>query len=345
MRNLFLIARTVFFCILVYLHTLSIGFAAWNISAIKSAGLSMSGAPLFIIFNACTMFFFLLIAIAELAVPSAQTAQVGFECGWTALLAVIQLAAAIDVTVNGPPDYCSAPGLLAVCSSSTVLVAIAWASSTILMIYFLTLFITSVSHSSTYGAVWWTTVYTMPWFENPYAVKVDFPASSAPPRPIPPRSPYENPCFKAHDDHLPLTPPSVPFTKTYQTDLESFRSETRPRADSNLTSTKSEDSCKPGWAKRVNTRRGVDPPFSPFPNAAKRISRALKSYWTGESTVPPTPPPKPSLPVPDNLNGGFIDCHRASYGHFPNDVDDMDLPIARTHMREWVKAERAVLAH
>jgi len=218
--------------------------------------------------------------------------------------------------------------------------------------YFLVLFITATSHYGTYGAVWSTTVYNMPWFENPHAVKVDFYPRAAPLQVVRPKSPedYENPVFKAHENddeghNLPLTPPSVPFTQQYNVNIEACGILTRSRTSSEPTTTSNTEGSRPNWAKRVNTRRGVDLPFSPVPNAAKRMSRALKSYWSGATTVPPTPPPKPELPVPENLNGGFIDCHRASYGHFPEDVPDIDLPIARTHMTEWVKAERAVLAH
>ncbi|KAI0341787.1 hypothetical protein BDW22DRAFT_275489 [Trametopsis cervina] len=327
MRNSFLIARTVFFCILVYLNILGIGFAAWNVHAQTAAGLSVSGAPIFIIFNA------------------ARTAQVAFECGWTAVLSILQLAAAVDVSINGPPDYCSAPSLIAVCSSSTALTALSWASSTILMMYFLTLFITSVSHYGTYRGVWWTTVYNVPWFDNSHAVNVAFPSEGPAIPAKDPSSPYENPVFRAHEDNLPLTPPHVPFAQRDNIDLERA-------SHSGNGSSVSLDSCRPVWAKSVKTRRGVDPPFSSIPGAAQRISRALKSYWSGATNVPPTPPPKPSLPLPDHLSSnsfmndsGFVDCHRASYGHFPHEVEDIDLPIARTHMKEWVKADRAVLAH
>ena len=34
-------------------------------------------------------------AIAELASPSARTAQVGFECGWTAVMSILQLGKSV----------------------------------------------------------------------------------------------------------------------------------------------------------------------------------------------------------------------------------------------------------
>jgi hypothetical protein len=217
------------------------------------------------------------------------------------------------------------------------------------MIYFLTIFVTASSHSSAYSGVWWTTVYTMPWFTNPPPppAKVVFPTHQAELKPMPPKSPYQNPCFEPGEDaHIILTPPSVPFAQSYQMDLEkqNLPYAARPRAVSDPASITSQ---RPVWAKRVNTRRGVDPPFTPYPNATTRVSAALKSLWphSARTTAQPSSPPKTTLPAPENLgNGEFIDCVRSSYGHFPSDVDNMDLPIARTHMREWVKAERAGLA-
>ncbi len=101
----------------MYLNILALGFAAWNLSAMKAAHLPILGAPIFVIFNACVLFFFQLLyvsltfvysflpytlsrcgpdsAIAELASPSARTAQVGFECGWTAVMAILQLGKSV----------------------------------------------------------------------------------------------------------------------------------------------------------------------------------------------------------------------------------------------------------
>ena len=283
------------------------------------------------------------------------------------------VAAAIDITLNGPPAYCyqTALGLRDLCSSSTVLVAIAWASSSlsqystrncdfmsdilmfsacVVLLYFLTIFITSVSHYSEYRGVWWITVYNMPWFDihtgdsHPPSPRITFPEPDIP-RPPPPKSPYENPCFSQHEES-PIAPPVAPWVSdAYRNTLSSSNYSSYPGTGSEHPTMRSEASRRPAWAKTVNTRRGVDPPFSPFPNTTQRISGAIKSLWPG-GAPPPTPPPKMEFPVPlHREHGSFVDCHRSSYGRFPQDVGDVDLPIARTHMKEWVTAERAVLAH
>ena len=53
------------------------------------------------------------------------------------------------------------------------------------------------------------------------------------------------------------------------------------------------------------------------------------------------PKTSPSLPEPAHLDDGFfVDCHRASYGHFPESVADEDLPVAQSARAEWVQARR-----
>jgi len=91
----------------------------------------------------------LLRALAELVTPTARTAQVSFECGWTAVLAVLQLGATVDMTVNGPLMMCQADsehftlplhwdrlepdfvflGSWGACASSSLLVLATWSSS------------------------------------------------------------------------------------------------------------------------------------------------------------------------------------------------------------------------
>ncbi|EKM55491.1 uncharacterized protein PHACADRAFT_256146 [Phanerochaete carnosa HHB-10118-sp] len=335
MRSPLLIARFVSFSVLVYLNLLALGFAGWEISSMRDAGLSVSGSPIFIIFNACALLYFIILASAELVVPGAGTGQVNFECGWTGLMSALQLASAVDVVVNGPPVYCRVQAYEAVCASSTVLAAITWTSSILIMVYFLTLFSLALSHASVYGAFWQTTVYQAPWFVEPAL-------GGSVNKPSKPKEPWENPAFSAYEEEdekeeedlgdVSLTPPVVAWARKF--DLEGLYMPSAPlRA-------KSVESMRPAWAKRVNTRRGIDPPFAPAP-VAQRVSRLVKSYWSGTS-APPTPPAKasPSLPRPSNLNGGFIDCHRASYGYFPDEVADEDQPIAQPKRCEWVQAHR-----
>ena len=245
-----------------------------------------------------------------------------------------------------------------ICASSTVLSALTWTSSilgaaiviynyshahspVLVLTYFLTLFYLAVSHVSIYGGIWGTTVYQAPWFIE-RATTEDYIINK--PHPKPGKQPWENPAFECHQDgdnvadRKCLAPPHAPFPgNPSDVDVERlsvpsihFRSAPSPAC--------SQESLRPQWAKRTNTRRGVDMPFAPLP-VAQRVSRLIKSCWSA-SSLPPSPPPKPNLPEPSNLNGGFLDCHRTSYGFFPDRVEDVDKPIRQTRMSEWVQARR-----
>ncbi|KAH0827080.1 hypothetical protein J3R83DRAFT_4766 [Lanmaoa asiatica] len=107
MHNAFLVIRTVFFALLMYFHVLILVFASWNIVATKSSGMSAPGASVFLIMSSILIFMLVPMSyLAELICAKARPAHVRIECAWTALMSIFQLAATIDVTVNGPPMYC-----------------------------------------------------------------------------------------------------------------------------------------------------------------------------------------------------------------------------------------------
>ncbi|GJE95204.1 hypothetical protein PsYK624_113850 [Phanerochaete sordida] len=358
MRNPLLIVRFVLFSILVYLSVLALGFAGWEIASINEMGLPMAGSPIFAMFNACAFLFFIALACAELVIPDAKTGAIYFECLWTGTMSALSLSSAIDVIVNGPPVYCRVQDYEAICTSSTVLAAITWTTSFITIAYFLTLFYLALSHASVYGAFWQLTVYHAPWFVEPTLPLAHSGPTSKPPRPPQHKAtePWENPAFRHDDDEqdigdAPLPPPLAPWAR----DPEAHALPARRTAPSPVQSTAS---LRPPWAQRVQTRRGVDPPFAPAP-AASRLSRLVRSFWSASSAPPPSPPPpvppkfaprplalrtSPS-PLPAFVDsplpeGGFVDCFRGSYGYFPEAVVDEDSPIEQPRRSEWVRALR-----
>ncbi|KAK7693637.1 hypothetical protein QCA50_003206 [Cerrena zonata] len=345
MRSPFLTLRLVVFAITLYLNVLAFGFSIWEIVSLKDAGLSAFGAPTFIIFNSVVFLFCLLLALAELCIPTARTAQVGFECLWTGAVSVLQLAAAIDITVTGPPAYCGATVTEAVCASSFVLVIITWISCTALIVYFLTLLVMSFSHWRIYGGVWAATVYTVPWFverevattKQVMARPISMPTA---PKPFKLKAslPHESPVFNPSDDDEALSPPKAPWTDVEKGPLESL-----PRL---LVHESSKESLRPTWAKSLRVRRGVDQPFAMprAPPKARPITTILKSYWFGSSA--PAPAPKATHLVLPNFNHSFdsidaVHSHstRSSYHQFPESVVDPDQPIEFRRLSEWVQAD------
>jgi len=94
----------------------------------------------------------------------AKTTKVKFECAWTAVMAVLQLAAALTITTTGPPVMCRPGGSLAACTSATALVPISWLSTFTTLVYFLTLTITTIVYAPYTPGIWSSSIYAVPWF-------------------------------------------------------------------------------------------------------------------------------------------------------------------------------------
>ncbi|KAF5381041.1 hypothetical protein D9615_003873 [Tricholomella constricta] len=163
MQNPFLIARFVIFALLVNLNLLILAFAAWNANATVAAGLSVPVTTIFFLLNSCTLFFCVILGLAELLVPHANTARVLFECALSAALSVFQTGTAISITVNGPA-ICRLTFNWDLCASSSLLIPTAWLSSIILFSHFLTLFITAMVHVRNIPDIWTKTIYSVDWF-------------------------------------------------------------------------------------------------------------------------------------------------------------------------------------
>ncbi|KAI0375044.1 hypothetical protein BV20DRAFT_1033072 [Pilatotrama ljubarskyi] len=298
MRNPFIVLRFVLFAILVYVNLLTVGFAVWNLSELKSLQGQALGAPTFVVFNACVVLTLLVGCLVTAWYSLAAFDRVRNECVWTGLVSALQLASSIDITVNGPPALCQGVSITA-CASSSLTVALSWISSTILLLYSFSLFTTAVTHTPVIPDVWASSVRAVPWF----VVPGDCVESRLPPVSKPRSSSadadvldikrssfhFPTPIFAQHAKALPLSPKSLPQSPTTPPIWQARRSSvpTLPGADdalppssskrttwtnrvfstsgasSTLGSKRSTESLRPSWAKRVAPgRRGVDHPFA-----------------------------------------------------------------------------------
>ncbi|KAI0362269.1 hypothetical protein OH77DRAFT_38916 [Trametes cingulata] len=302
MRNPFIVLRFVLFAILVYVNLLTVGFAVWNLSELKSLQGQALGAPTFVVFNACVVLTLLVACLVAAWYSLSAFDKVRNECGWTALVSALQLASSIDITVNGPPALCQGVSITA-CASSSLTVALSWISSTILLLYSFSLFTTAVTHMTVIPDVWTSSVRSVPWF----VVPSDCVESRLPPvsKPHPSASSadaavldikhssfhFPTPIFEQHAKALPLSPQSpksLPHSPTTPPIWQARRSSgpTLPAdafppppsssskrttwtnrvfssASSTLGSKRSTESLRPSWAKRgAPGRRGVDHPFA-----------------------------------------------------------------------------------
>ncbi|KZT68213.1 hypothetical protein DAEQUDRAFT_738932 [Daedalea quercina L-15889] len=353
MRNPFILLRFVLFFFLLYLNVLALGFASWNIAAAKKASvmISESGAPVFVLFNTIITIIYLLLALAELILPSFWSPKIVLECVWIAAFSVLGLAAAIDITVTGPIVACQAEGATSACASATLLVVVAWVSSSILLMYLFGLIGITTAHSSAEADVWNAAITSVPWFAT---IQTPLPSGNSKLL-FYPKDPecqeFESPAFK---DDASLHSASSKLQSTLkpagilQSPLKTI--------SISLPFSKSVESFRPHWAKDVKPRRGVDVPFL-SPGKSQTGTLRLKSHWSSSTTstyVPPVLPPKTRSPlgrqrsgeveieIPSQMSLPVITpcpSRPISYGIFPEDVQDPDMPIKPCRRSEWVRAD------
>ncbi|KAI0748271.1 hypothetical protein C8Q80DRAFT_1120775 [Daedaleopsis nitida] len=302
MRNPFIVLRFALFAVLIYVNVLSIGFAAWNLTELKSLGLDahplapVLGAPTFVVFNSCLLVFLLVGCLACSWLTFQPVDKVRYECVWTGIMSALQLAGAFSVTVNGPPLLCQGVSIIA-CASSSLTVALTWISCMMLLMYSFSLLTTAITHMTVIPNVWATSIRAIPWFVEP-------PSSS--PRSLEsnrvvgekvrrvsesleikrPSSHYPTPIYEQHTKALPPSPlemPTFPSTPTSPTwpprkgsagsfDSVAYGPIGRRTTWTNrvmsgaasLSHKMSIESMRPTWAKRASrsARRGVDLPFT-----------------------------------------------------------------------------------
>ncbi|KII88626.1 hypothetical protein PLICRDRAFT_176193 [Plicaturopsis crispa FD-325 SS-3] len=324
MPNPFIVARFVAFSLAVYLGILTLVFASWNIGAAKAAGVpgechvflarlsssdiarAVPGAAIFLIFNSCALLLAVAVAMVELCFPKATTAQVQFECGWTAILSALQLAATLDATVNGPPVLCRDQEHWGVCASSYLVVSVSWSSSMTLLAYFLALFVTSMMHARTYPNLWSLTVYKVPWFTERDALQ---------PPAVPTKDVYA-PSTTSTPPSLRSRPSDDPFSLFRLVCKRWSRLGGDPESGPSMFNPESraEHDVRAPWAQRLRTKRGVDQPFGSAPPSREGSQHS-----------------RPRTPPPARRPQGFPSVHR-----------DEDLPIEKPRtLSAWVRADYA----
>jgi hypothetical protein len=260
LKNPFLIVRYACFSSMLFLNLLTLIFATLNVVANKAFGKPAPGASVLLLFNSALVFLAIIIAFAELTFSKVRTAVVKIECTWTGIVSILQLAGALTVTSLGPPYMCRPLGSQAACSSATVLVPVAWLSSFTVLVYFLTLTITTVVYAPSTPEIWSTSVYAVDWFA---------PSTTHSPYP----SQHKRSLSNSSTTH------SVNRAKGVWADDEEEAVNKSDPARSCLSL------AVAPWARRFQNQRAVDRPF------------ATRSLVAAANPDVPMPPPK-SYPTP-----------------------------------------------
>jgi len=312
MRNPFLIIRIIFLSLLVYLSFVTLAFASWNIHA---SALPVPGAA-FLIFNSIVLCF---LATLAMAAPSARIMQVKFECFWTAIFSVLQIAATVSTTVTGLTTCQPGTGNWEACTSSALLVPTAWTSTFTLLTYLFTLFITTASHMRAQPGIWSLAVSSVPWFTrcNPDAH---------------PEDSHQCHCSKKGDIEAPSDIRQVGVGPGAQPPwaqrLHIRRGVDRPFAPNKSTSSTSSSQSSPD----TDTVPLLPPPDAPTQQS--RLSQPEGSRFIErfqESQLQPSAPwwETPSQYVQFTPHTDV----------FPRKIDDHDLPIPLPRLSKWIRAD------
>ncbi|KAJ7098023.1 hypothetical protein B0H15DRAFT_823808 [Mycena belliarum] len=303
--NPLIVARLVLLSLQTHLHLLVLIAAAWNASSTQAAGGPLSAPALCLIFT--SLAFFILVSLGGilwcLKVPSPLISSIKFECGWTAALLVLQLAATIGATISVPSRTASA-----IYASHSFLVPAAWLTTAIGSIYVAGLIGAVAVHKPMYPEIWSASASSVDWFV-----------------------------------HRTLNADSLEndsWTR-YLSDIESSAArKQRFAASQAFESTTNERPALPEkapWAQ--NIRRGVDEPFAlkpepDTPSEARSLNAALpplplrvKTKSVGSRFIERF---RDSQMLPGGAKGTTP---------FPQRVEDHDKPIPLPRWSSWIRAD------
>jgi hypothetical protein len=172
----FLAVRYVAFALFILFCGLTGSFAALNLGFITSGVVKLQppvealGIYLIIISVANVVFLVPVIG-TELYRKGALTSRIWFELLWVSIFFLAYLGGAISATLLTPSAVCQTAGPMKLaCMSSMALIAFAWISSSIYLIYFFTLLAYCIIHSKPNFNIWNTSVVDDPWAPKPLTI-------------------------------------------------------------------------------------------------------------------------------------------------------------------------------
>ncbi|KAK7467018.1 hypothetical protein VKT23_004080 [Stygiomarasmius scandens] len=312
MPSPFLILRNLFFALMFYLSLLTLIFSSWNINVSSSSGLSVPGSSIILIFNSCLVFIGVSLGLAPMVWPQLTTAQVILECTWSAVLSLLQIGAAISVTVVASSAVRQADRA-AVNASLSLLIPVTWLSSLCILAHFFVLFMSAMTHMQGDADIWSKSIYSVKWFGFS-STKIG-PSDVGVPRP---KTGFEDDSWT-----------------TYLADIESSAARKARYPASDIE--------KAPWAPS-NVRRGRDAPFQTPARSDTDTSRQSSPTPRANDALPPLPlrvEPKASA-VGSRFIERFRESQRLSragaFNFFPTEVDDHDLPIPLPRFSRWFQA-------
>ncbi|KAJ7172585.1 hypothetical protein C8R46DRAFT_1086500 [Mycena filopes] len=315
-HNPFSIARLIVLSVQINLHFLVIVAAAWTVNITHASSQPVPAAELCLILTSLAFLVTMTLGgvIWCLKINSPFLTSLKFECGWSALLVLFQIVAAMGATVHVVPSgsMIHAPHML--------LLIAAWMTVTLTVMYLSCLVGAVMLHKPIFPEIW--SAAAPDWFAhrgiNTNSIQTD-----------------ENDSWSRH-----------------LVDIESSAARKHRFRNASDLGVNSDPSTKAyiekaPWAQ--NIRRGVDEPFA-FRSESDTASDTTFVSGKLNAALPPLPL---RVEVKSKSAGSrFIERFRESQitvrssqqlagpsTPFPSAVDDHNEPIPLPHLSEWIQAD------
>ncbi|KAJ7774714.1 hypothetical protein B0H16DRAFT_69639 [Mycena metata] len=247
-------------------------------------------------------------------------ASIKFECSWSALLLVLQIAAALGTTIHVVP-----PGS-ALHAPHVLLVIVAWMTIATTVLYLSGLVGAVMLHKPMFLEIWSASALDIDWFVH-----------------------------RELDANSTQTEDNDSWTR-YLGDIESsaarkqrFHSTPDFGAGSNPQANINAYPEKAPWAQ--NIRRGVDEPFSSRSESDTASDATVVSSGKLNAALPPLPLRVETKAKP--VGSRFIERFRESQNTvrssqpttpFPSTIEDHNKPIPLPRLSEWIRADASEAA-
>ncbi|KAK7467020.1 hypothetical protein VKT23_004082 [Stygiomarasmius scandens] len=170
MQNTFLYVRYVVFAIFIICSAIIASVAVWNMSLaqqdspISSQVVQVDAYLIFL--GAAGLLFSFTVIFVELSLKNTITRRLWFECSWTGLFSVMELAGAASFSSIAPSGMCSTDDDHEECTSTRALMAFTWLCTIFLLSYCFILVASCIIYSIKDPKIWHTSIRDFSFFDN-----------------------------------------------------------------------------------------------------------------------------------------------------------------------------------
>ncbi|TFK54985.1 hypothetical protein OE88DRAFT_1653581 [Heliocybe sulcata] len=321
MRSLLLYLRALVFGLFIVCNAIICSVGVWHFSLAQMISYNPPVDIYLIFLGALGLLFIFSVIWIDMVRKTAVTSRVWFECAWTGVFWVMELAGTAALTASVPTTImCSSNAALVApqaCTSTKVLLAFTWLIMIIMLVYAVTLTMLAVVHQKQNTDVWHTGVRAFCWFgshenlESPTVSSTrpgrsDAAALQPQPRHIPPpiftrfslQAAEKNPAMNVLPGRT-SPPPSHAYPARQhmrQASATNHVSLYPQHIQKNLPTTYA---ASPSSVQAAIARSVSPPPLGEWPRAdimTRPVDRKKQGHQSSAGSQPPAPVPAEPLP-------------------------------------------------